>query len=389
MAEKSVGRVVLYFVVLVVAVVSLSSFSVALWGEKPEILPEDVELIIQGSMTIREFGEANGLPNPVLKEVFNLATPEDMQGLLSSTDVPMENLSVEVNKVLALESENASKNWIKIVLKFGLWAVYLIAVFLLLRKGKITPRLRKGLLIGAVVLFGIILGADPSPMGTVKDAIVLFGQTRVIFPPRMVAFVLMLAGGILLANKFLCAWGCQFGTLQDLIFRLNRDSRDRKGILPQVKVPFVLSNTVRITFFIFIIIAAILWVLDVVNPIDPFKIFKPEFLGITGIVSVSLLLIASLFVYRPWCHFLCPYGLVGWLVEKISINRIHVDYESCIACDACSKACPSTAMEAILKRKKTIPDCFSCGTCIGVCPTQSISFKKGKRLVPPPGKFGE
>ncbi|MCK5034523.1 MAG: 4Fe-4S binding protein [Candidatus Sabulitectum sp.] len=389
MAGKSVGRVVLYFVVLVVAVVSLSSFSVALWGEKPEILPEDVELIIQESMTIREFGEANGLSNPVLKEVFNLVTPEDMQGLLSSTDVPMENISVEVNKVLALESENASKNWIKIVLKFGLWAVYLIAVFLLLRKGKITPRLRKGLLIGAVVLFGIILGADPSPMGTVKDAIVLFGQTRVIFPPRMVAFVLMLAGGILLANKFLCAWGCQFGTLQDLIFRLNRDSRDRRGILPQVKVPFALSNSIRIAFFVFMTAAAILWVFDIVNLIDPFKIFKPEFLGITGIVSVSLLLIASLFVYRPWCHFLCPYGLVGWLVEKISINRIHVNYESCIACDACSKACPSTAMEAILKRKKTIPDCFSCGTCIGVCPTQSISFKKGKRLVPPPGKFGE
>ncbi|MEA3266886.1 MAG: 4Fe-4S binding protein [Candidatus Fermentibacteria bacterium] len=389
MAGKSVGRVVLYFVVLVAAVVFLSSFSVALWGEKPETLPEDAELIIQENMTIREFGEANGLSNPVLKEVFSLVTPEDKQGLLSSTDVPVENLAVEVNKVLALEPENVSINRTRIVMKPGLWAVYLVAVFLLLRKGKITPRLRKGLLIGAVVLFGIILGADPSPMGTVRDAIVLFGRTGVIIPQRIVAFGLMLAGGILLANKFLCAWGCQFGTLQDLIFRLNRDSRDRRGILPQVKVPFALSNSIRIAFFVFMTTAAILWVFDVVNFIDPFKIFKPEFLGVTGIVSVSLLLIASLFVYRPWCHFLCPYGLVGWLVEKISINRIHVDYESCIACDACSKACPSTAMEAILKRKKTIPDCFSCGTCIGVCPTQSISFKKGKRLLPPPGKFGE
>jgi formate hydrogenlyase subunit 6/NADH:ubiquinone oxidoreductase subunit I len=44
-------------------------------------------------------------------------------------------------------------------------------------------------------------------------------------------------------------------------------------------------------------------------------------------------------------------------------------------------------MEAILKRQRTIPDCFSCATCIGVCPTNSISLKSGKRTMPPEGKF--
>ena len=157
--------------------------------------------------------------------------------------------------------------------------------------------------------------------------------------------------------------------------------------MKQVKIPFVISNSVRIAVFVLMILAAFLWTFDLINPIDPFKIFKPQFIGIAGGGFIGLLLIASLFIYRPWCHFFCPFGLVGWLAEKISIYRIQVDYSTCIACDACAKACPSTVMEAILKRKRIIPDCFSCGTCIGACPTQSISFKRGKRSVPPAGKF--
>ena len=372
---------------LVLSVVILSSLSMTLWGEKPETLPADRELMIRENMTIKEFGEANRLSNPVLKEVFALESPEEMQRTLSSTNISLENISDEVNKVLALESESESKNWFKIMLKFALWAIYLGIAFFLLKMRKITPVLRIGLYVGAVVLFGIVLGADPSPMGTVKDAVVLFGQTKVIFPPRLIAFTIMLIGGILIANKFLCAWGCQFGTLQDLIFRLNRDSGDRRGVMKQIKVPFAVSNSIRIVFFALMTLAAFLWATDLIDPIDPFKLFKPLVLGVFSGIFIAALLIASLLVYRPWCHFFCPFGLIGWLVEKISVYRIHVDYKTCIACDACSKACPSTVMEAVLKRDRIIPDCFSCGTCIGVCPTQSISFKAGKRSVPPTGKF--
>ncbi|MCI5127665.1 MAG: 4Fe-4S dicluster domain-containing protein, partial [Candidatus Electrothrix sp. AUS3] len=69
------------------------------------------------------------------------------------------------------------------------------------------------------------------------------------------------------------------------------------------------------------------------------------------------------------------------------IFKVKVNYDTCVACQACTKACPSTAMEAILKREKTIPDCFSCGSCIDVCPTGSVQFRAGKRVKPPEGKF--
>jgi polyferredoxin len=106
-----------------------------------------------------------------------------------------------------------------------------------------------------------------------------------------------------------------------------------------------------------------------------------------GGLFIGLVLITSLFVYRPWCHFFCPFGLVGWLAEKISIFKVKVDYDKCIACGACSKACPSTVMGAILKQDRITPDCFSCGTCMEACPADAISFDCGKRPKPPQEKF--
>jgi polyferredoxin len=127
--------------------------------------------------------------------------------------------------------------------------------------------------------------------------------------------------------------------------------------------------------------------MDIIGAIDPFKIFNPRVLTAAGIIFISAVLLLSLFTYRPWCHLLCPFGLIGWIAEKLSIYKIKVNYTSCIACEKCAKACPSSVMGAILKQDRIIPDCYMCGVCIGVCPTKSISLDSGKRMVPPKGKF--
>jgi len=108
---------------------------------------------------------------------------------------------------------------------------------------------------------------------------------------------------------------------------------------------------------------------------------------LAGIAFVGAVLVLSLFTWRPWCHFLCPFGLVGWAAEKASLFKVHVDYDKCVACGACEKACPSTAMAAILRRDRVLPDCFSCGTCMETCPVKAVSFKAGRRSKPPAGKF--
>ena len=379
-------RTTISLIVILLIVIFTSYVSSRLWAGRPEELPGNIDITVSEDITVAEFGKKYDLDRRILKDVFNLKSPDDLKKQVADFGMSRQLLSKKLNKVLAIQAEHGSKNWIKIFLKGGLWIIFLLAVFNLLRKGKITARNRKWIYMAAVVVFGIILGSDPSPMGTVKDAIVLLGSKGVIFPPRIIAFGIFLLM-VVLANKFICSWGCQVGTLQDLIFRINRDSKDRKGLFGQIKIPFIISNSIRISFFLLLIFVAFIWAVDIIEVIDPFKIFKPKVIGIAGGLFLGSVLFLSLFIYRPWCHFFCPFGLVGWLAEKISVFKIKVDYDKCISCQACSKACPSTVMDAILKQNRIIPDCFSCGTCIETCPADAISFVSGKRTKPPDGKF--
>jgi polyferredoxin len=384
--NQSFSKTLILLVALAALVVGVSAISNSIWGGALEAPPELKALKIEDEMTVSQFGQANELPNNILKEIFGLKDRSDLERTLSEYGT-VDQITSMVDKKLALASESASKNWIKIPLKFALWFIFLGATFILLRTRKVTAGFRKWLLFASVLLFGAIMGADPSPMGTVKDAIHLYATAHVIFPPRMIALVMFLVI-VFLANKYICAWGCQLGTLQDLIFRINQTDKRKPIIGRQIKLPFVLTNSIRVLFLCVFTFVAFSWSIDIVDPIDPFKIFKPAYLGLSGGMFVGLLLLASLFIYRPWCHLFCPFGLVGWLVEKISLAKISVDYETCIACQKCATACPSTVMDAILRRNTTtIPDCFACYTCREVCPTDSIRFSTRKRTSPPADHF--
>jgi NAD-dependent dihydropyrimidine dehydrogenase PreA subunit len=337
-------------------------------------------------MTVAQFSQTNQLPDTLVKKAFNLSSDADLEKKITEFGAPRE-ISSLISGKLALAAEHAGKNWLKIRLKFACWLLFLSFVFIHLRRRKLTPSRRIWLLYSSVFVFGVALGADPGPMGTVKDAIHLYGTEHVIFPPRMIALALFLAL-VLLANKYICAWGCQAGTLQELIYRINSTDKQQPRIGKQHKLPFVVTNTFRILFFGAFVLAVFLRGTDIIAPLDPFKIYNPKSLALSGGIFIGALLLGSLFVYRPWCHLFCPFGLVGWLLERISRVKITVDYQTCIACQKCAEACPSTVMGAILRRdKQTIPDCFACYTCRDVCPTGSVQFSNNKRSLPPTDHF--
>lgn len=359
-------------------VVAGSYFSARLWGEKPERAgAANLRLSYAAGMTAEEFAEVNGLPREVAAAAF--ASRASMP-LYSIEDLPPDGLRASVERELALYNEHASKNWRKIALKFVMWFAFLAAVFQLLRRGLVKGALRNWLYFSSALLFGVALGSDPSPMGTVKDAIVLYAGSGAVFPPRLIALGVFLLL-VVLANKFICSWGCQVGVLQDLLFRFGRG-----GGLRQYKIPFSITNTVRVLVLVAVTAAAFIGS-DIIGYVDPFKIYNPLVVSAWGWAFITLLLTASLFVYRPWCHFFCPFGLAGWLAEKISVYRVTVDYGKCVACGACERACPSTVMGAILKRDRAIPDCFSCGDCLAACPHGAVAFSADRRQLPPPGKF--
>lgn len=384
--KKSSLTVVASAVGLVMLVIALSLASNMLWGTKKEHAAErPTVLFFRPDATVAGFGAENGLSSRVLMDALGLKEPAELARKMDDLGLTDEQITERVQRARAMGSEYGTKNWIKIPIKLALWLVMVVVAFRLMRRSAVTATVRKWMYLAAVVVFGVILGNEPSPMNTLTDTVALFGQKGIIFPPRAVVLVVFLVI-VVLANKFICAWGCQFGTLQDLLFRLNRD-KDGKGIMPQVKLPFAVTNAVRGTVLVLFLALALGRGFDIIAPVNPFKIYMPLAVTWLGAAVLGLLLIAALFIYRPWCHLVCPFGFAGWIAEKASRFKVQVNYDTCIACEQCATACPSTVMGAILKRDRTVPDCFSCGTCIETCPTRSIEFKSGPRQAPPAGKF--
>ena len=250
-----------------------------------------------------------------------------------------------------------------LISKFVLWIVAVAAATFLLTRRKVTSRLRLAFIIGGVLVFGLAYGLltrgglNPNPVFSVRNLFtVVLVKHQLLIP--VVAMLLILLLTVLISNKSICGWGCQLGLLQDLLHR---------APLPKWKPPFWLSNTVRGIAFVALIAGLVLSGLDWIDLIDPFQLFSFNFTLAIGLFAAAVLA-ASLFIYRPWCHFLCPFGLLGWLVEQVSLFRPRINREECKECELCIKACPGQAMADFYAEKKFHADCFACGACIEACP---------------------
>lgn len=250
-----------------------------------------------------------------------------------------------------------------ILIKFVLWIAVIVITTILLCRRKVTLKVRLAFLIGGMLLFGFAFGlvtkqgANPNPVSSIRSLL------KFILAPQQLPFTVVIMLVILLlmvwiSNKSICGWDCELGLLQDLLYR---------APLPKWEPPFWLSNTVRIIAFVTLVTGLVVAGLDWIRVIDPFNLFQFNFTLWIGLFS-SALLIASLFIYRPWCRFLCPFGLIGWLVEQVSLLRPRINREACKKCKLCVEACPTQAMSDFYNGKKLHADCFACGACIAACP---------------------
>ena len=229
-------------------------------------------------------------------------------------------------------------------------------------------------LLVSVITAGFLLGKSPNPMeGFVKVIKSIVGldpdpYMKVIF----LAFFLMLA---IVGNKLICGWACPFGALQELIYTL--------PILKKIKrkkPPFVLTNYIRISLFVIMLLFLFGFIGGSIGTmlyhyVNPFNLFNWEFETISIILTIIVVLISSVIVYRPFCQFICPFGLLSWITEKFSIFRVVIDKDKCNFGGACIKACPSEAAKGLLYGDKLPPDCFSCARCLNICPEDAIRYK--------------
>ena len=228
-------------------------------------------------------------------------------------------------------------------------------------------------LVVAVGGCGFALGKSPNPMeGCVKFFKVLVGLYPSVTEKAIAfAFFLVLA---IIGNKLICGWACPFGALQELVYSLPVLRRGKRW-----KLPFRLSNAIRGALFV-VMLLLLFGVVGgrkgfvVYHSINPFNLFDFDFDEWLVPVTIGASLALSLFVYRPFCFLVCPFGLLSWLAERLSLTRVQVKLAGCTECGACIRACPSDAMKDIVHGRRFAADCTSCARCLDVCPQDLIRY---------------
>lgn len=230
----------------------------------------------------------------------------------------------------------------------------------------------------AVVVCGFALGKSPNPMeGAVKVFKAMAGlQSSALASVLALLFFLVLS---IVGNKLICGWACPFGGLQEMIYSLPLLRR-----LKRRKVPLAITNTVRIALFVLMLLVLFGLIgsragFVLYHPINPFNLFNFEFESFSILLSVVLTLGLSLAVYRPFCQFICPFGLVSWFAERFSLYRVRVSREKCNRCGACAAACPTGSARDFVEARAIAAECYSCARCLRVCPHGALTYSLPSR----------
>ena len=246
--------------------------------------------------------------------------------------------------------------------KYLLYLIVTITAITLLGMRKVSNLVRIITLIILFFIFGVFIDIHPSPLCALTKSFTRYQMVGFIPLPMII-----MAGAMILftfiGNKIFCGWICPLGCLQEVIFMLSK-------IIKKIKFPFLITNSIRLSLLAIFLLFIFLFRFNIYNL---FKLFHwhPQ----RGpIVAMSIVVLASLLYYRPFCQFFCPAGLITWMFEQVSIFRIQKNEEKCNSCNKCIKESPCDAIESIIHNHKIIPDCFACGKCIESCPENALSF---------------
>jgi polyferredoxin len=222
-----------------------------------------------------------------------------------------------------------------------------LTAFILIWQRKLTIKRKIALLLISIIYGGLILGGFP-------NVIFLAGMTFLIL------------GISLIFSRIFCGYVCPLGAAQELMsmvrFKPTLDY-DRELVKPRKMIRWILF----IVFFILIITITFTLGVNIeyfINPLYGFLIiwFPTNLLLLIPLTLLIIVMIASIFVYRPFCRYLCPFGAIASLVGRFSPFKIRRT-EACLNCGICEKICPT--LEGYKDSKKG--ECYLCYRCIEFC----------------------
>ncbi len=217
---------------------------------------------------------------------------------------------------------------------FLLLAVLSITTWLVLKK-----RSRRWILwvsVFSLLYFGFYRNGCICSVGSLQNlSLSLFSEGYSISFTVLAFFVVPLLFALAVGRVF-CASACPLGVIQDLVIvkpiQLSPWLQKSLGLFPFIYLGLAVLYAATGTDFI-------------ICRFDPFVgIFRmgAEFHMI--VLGISFLLI-GMFVARPYCRFVCPYGALLKICSLNSKYHLSITPKDCINCKLCMDSCPFDAID--------------------------------------------
>ncbi len=202
----------------------------------------------------------------------------------------------------------------------------------------LAKRSRRGLFVLTVAClawFGFWRQGCVCPIGAIQNVAAALADRAFPIPWTVVAFFALPLLFTLLFGRVFCAAVCPLGAVQELV-----------AVRP-VKTPAWLDHVLGVVPFLYLGVAVLYAVTGtafVICEYDPFVGFF-RFGSTANMLVLGLsFLVVGVFVGRPYCRYLCPYGAILGLCSRVAKEHVRIPPEECIKCRLCEDACPYGAI---------------------------------------------
>lgn len=227
------------------------------------------------------------------------------------------------------------------------------------------------------------------PIGALQAVVNSFKYDVSLYVIGFISFVGILFG------RLICGYICPFGLIQDLLYKIPTK---------KIKVNSRLNNVLKYLKYVILVIFVFLLPIFLV---DEFGLSSPAFCkyicpagtlegGIPLLLTnpalresvgflftwkmfiLILVIISSIFIYRPFCRYICPLGALYSIFNPISFFRYEIDSTKCTSCKTCMQKCK---LDINVYKNPNSLECIRCGECIKACPNDAIVKKLGEYTI--------
>jgi polyferredoxin len=238
----------------------------------------------------------------------------------------------------------------------------------------LVRRSRKGVTLlsaGALAYFGFYRQGCICPIGSIQNVSLSLVDPQYAVSGGVIAFFFLPLLAAFLVGRVFCGGVCPLGAIQDLVLlrpvRVPRRLDAALGVVPYL----YLGAAVYFAAFGYAVRTAGGQLATVRRFVicewDPFVGFF-RLAGPSSMLAIGAgVLLLGVFVGRPYCRWLCPYGALLAIPSRVAWRNVSITPDAELDCGLCAEACPFGAIRNLRADRAS---CLACARCYDSCPRQ-------------------